>query len=288
MFLPFTLACSTSASDGSTIDGARVVQHAEKITEIGPHPAGSAEQMRVGLYIIEQLREIGLKAETHAFNSLTPIGPLEFINIWAVVPGNPESIIIIASHYDSKLFNEFRFVGANDGASTSGLVLELARILNTDNPFDSELWFVFFDGEEAFGEWSEQNSLYGSREFVSMLRRQNKLENVRAMILLDLVGGKNLRIEQDLLSTKWLNELFWREARELDLDQIFLPRGQTAAQDDHIPFIEAGIPAIDLIDLKYEHWHKPEDTPDKLSAENMEKVAAVVLAALPQIEKRRR
>ena len=288
VFMAFTPACSTAASDAFTVDGVRAIQHAKKITEIGPHPAGSSEQKRVGLYIIGQLKEIGLKVHTQAFRSLTPLGSREFINIWGVLPGNPESIIIIASHYDSKYFPEFRFVGANDGASTSGLVLELARKLKSENLVQSELWFVFFDGEESFGEWSEEDSLYGSREFVSKFRRENRLKDVQAMVLLDLVGGKNLQIEQDMVSTRWLNELFWKQAENLGLNDVFVRRGETAAQDDHVPFIQAGIPAIDLIDLKYEHWHRTEDTVDKLSAENLEKVAAVVLASLPEIEKRRR
>jgi Zn-dependent M28 family amino/carboxypeptidase len=164
------------------------------------------------------------------------------------------------------------------------MILELARILSADNPLDYTLWFVFFDGEESFGEWTDADSLYGSRDFVRMLRQQDQLKDVSAMILLDLVGGRDLEIRKDVLSTDWLNSLIWKQAERMGHDDIFLPRGTTAAQDDHIPFKEAGIPVVDLIDLRYKYWHTSEDTIDKLSAENMEKVGNVLLASLPKIQ----
>ena len=277
------LAVAAGCGQGAGVDGLQVLRHTREIVRHGPHPPGSEAQRKAGEYIAGQLEALGLQVDTHTFHPVTPRGRLRMTNIRGILPGRDERVLILASHYDSKFYDTFEFVGANDGASTSGLVLELARVLVQENPTGLTLWFVFFDGEEAVGEWTSADSLYGSREFVKREQNRGNLRKVGAMILLDLVGGKDLRIFQEGNSTPWLNRIIWDQASRLGHTRIFRPTGRTSVDDDHIPFLRAGVPAVDLIDLSYAHWHKPSDTLDKLSGPNLEVVGAVVLASLPEI-----
>ena len=284
-FLPILalcFACSSGSAEVDQVGGERALRHVEEIVRHGPHPPGSDAQKKVGDYIEGVLESFDLEVRSHSFRPMTPKGPLDMRNIWGVLKGKRPNVIILASHYDSKLFEEFPFVGANDSGSSSGLLLELARVLSLNNPIDYSLWFVFFDGEEAIRRWTDDDSLYGSREFVSMLKRSGQLNTISAMILLDLVGGDDLELRRDGESTEWLTDLIWRRSAQMGHSDIFLPEGElNVPGDDHIPFIQAGVPAVDVIDLTYQHWHKPEDTLDKLSARNLEIVGRVVLASLP-------
>ena len=277
------LALAVCCGQGAGVDGLQVLRHTREMVRHGPHPPGTEAQRRVGEYIAGHLEALGLQVDTHTFRAVTPRGRLRMTNIRGILPGRDERVLILASHYDSKFFDTFEFVGANDGASSSGLVLELVRVLTQDNPTGLTFWFVFFDGEEALGDWSSADSLYGSREFVKRERDRGNLRQVGAMILLDLVGGKDLRIFREGNSTPWLNGIIWNQASRLGHTRFFRPSGRTSIDDDHLPFLRAGIPAVDLIDLNYAHWHKPTDTLDKLSGPNLEVVGAVVLASLPEI-----
>jgi glutaminyl-peptide cyclotransferase len=280
-------ACGSTTANSLQVDGGRAMRHVEEMVRHGPHPPGSEAQKKVGEYISGQLESFGLEVRHQEFIGDTPIGKLPMVNIWGVLPGQSDTVIILASHYDSKYYEEFEFVGANDSGSSSAVVLELARILARQNPVPYfTLWFVFFDGEEALVEWTDDDSLYGSREFVAMLKNDGKLSNISAMILLDIIGGKDLRLRKDINSTPWLNTIIWNKAAEMGHGNIFLQWGNTSAIDDHIPFAEEGIPVVDIIDLSYAHWHTPEDTIDKLSPRNMEIVGNVVLSSLPEIGRR--
>ncbi len=264
------------------IDAATIMRHAAAIVGFGPHPPGSEAQRKVGDYLIGQLKSYRLEVQTQEFQAPTPNGSLDMRNIWAVLPGKSGKTIILASHYDSKYFKDFQFVGANDGASSSAVLLELARVLGHGNPTEHALWFVFFDGEEAIREWSDFDSLYGSREFVKMLNTQQKLSSIGALILLDLVGEKDLSFRRDTNSTPWLVDTIWTTAARLGHSDKFRQMATTMI-DDHIPFAQQGVPVVDIIDLEYAYWHTAEDTLDKLSAENMRVVGDVVLNALPDV-----
>jgi len=258
------------------------MRHATAIVGFGPHPPGSEAQRKVGDYIIGQLKSSRLEVQTQEFQALTPNGSLNMRNIWGVLPGKSGKIIILASHYDSKYFKDFQFVGANDGGSSSAILLELARVLSHGNPTEHAIWFVFFDGEEAIREWSDFDSLYGSREFVKMMNGQQKLGSIGALVLLDLVGEKDLAFHRDTNSTPWLVDTIWSAAARLGHSDRFRQTATTLI-DDHIPFAQQGVPVVDIIDLEYAYWHTAEDTLDKLSAENMRVVAEVVLNALPDV-----
>lgn len=277
-----SMMCCDSSS-ALQIDGTRVLDHVREIVRYGPHPPGSPAQAKVAAYIEDQLKSYGLQVQSQEFTPVTPLGRMRMKNVWGVKPGARDSVIVLASHYDSKYFEQENFVGANDGGSSSGLLLELARVLAQKNPTDYTLWFVFFDGEEAFLDWTNSDSLYGSRTFVSRLSQNGAIGKIKAMILLDLIGGKQLKIQKDYNSTKWLTSIIWEQAARMGYSNIFDPSGGTAVDDDHIPFYNAGVPVVDVIDLSYAYWHRPEDTLDKLSARNLEVVGRVIHSSLAPI-----
>ncbi|HYE64304.1 MAG TPA: M28 family metallopeptidase [Pyrinomonadaceae bacterium] len=276
-------------------DGERALEHVRKQVEMGPRPAGSAELAKTRDYIVSELKSYGLSVNSDAFRASTPIGERQMVNVTAELPGESNDVIILASHYDTKLFKEFRFVGANDAGSSTGALLELARVLATRGQKPRfTYWFVFFDGEEAFCEgWEDcgkpnaPDNTYGSRRYAAQLKEKNELRRVRAMILLDMVGYKDLRLGRDEMSTQWLLDVVWQTARELGYGEQFVSEVENVGGDDHEPFLRAGVDALDIIQLDtYPYWHTAEDTLDKISPRSLKIVGEVVLASLPHIEER--
>lgn len=288
---PSPSAQPIQASTG--FDGERAFEHVRKQVEVGPRPAGSAELARTREYIVNELKSYGLNVTQDEFNASTPVGQRKMVNVTAEIPGESNDVIMFSSHYDTKLFKQFRFVGANDAGSSTGTLLELARVLasNKQKPRFT-YWFVFFDGEEAFCEdWDEcgkpgaPDNTYGSRHFVAQLIDKNEVKRVRAMILLDMMGAKDLELGRDDMSTPWLVNTVWQTARELGHDKQFVSRPEGVGGDDHEPFLKAGIDSLDIIQLStYFYWHKAEDTLDKVSPQSLKIVGDVLIASLPRIE----
>lgn len=286
---------SPQASPARTIrfDGERAFEHVRKQVEIGPRPAGSAELARTREYITTELRSYGLNVVQDEFRAKTPEGEKRMVNITAELPGELSDVVMISSHYDTKLFKEFRFVGANDGGSSTGVLLELARTLAAQGKPRYTYWFAFFDGEEAFcRDWDQchndgaPDNTYGSRHYVEQLKERRELGRVRAMVLLDMIGYKNLQIPRDETGSKWINDIIWQTAREMGYGQVFIERSDSV-MDDHVPFMQAGVECVDLIQLGgYPYWHTAEDTLDKISANSLRVVGEVVLGSLPRIEQR--
>jgi hypothetical protein len=270
--------------------GRRAYEHVEKLVGFGPRPSGSKALEQARRYIRERVG-----GELEEWVAETPAGKLKMANVVAEVKGESEDTIVIASHYDTKRFKEFDFVGANDGGSSTGALIEIARVLKlSGRPGRFTYRFVFFDGEEAVcREWDEcgkpsaPDNTYGSRHHVGRLKARNKLKHVRAVILLDMVGYEKLELGRDGLSTPWLVDILWRTARELGYSKQFVERAEAVGGDDHVPFLRAGAPAVDLIQLgTYPHWHTAEDTLDKISPHSLKAVGDVVLASLPRVEER--
>lgn len=277
----------------ATFDGERAFEHVRKQVEIGPRPAGSAELARAREYITGELKSYGLKVIEDEFQPTTPQGQKKMVNITAELAGESSEVVMLSSHYDTKFFKEFRFVGANDGGSSTGALLELARAISGKGKPRFTYWFAFFDGEEAFcREWEECNNsgspdnTYGSRYYVEQLKKRNELGRIRAMILLDMIGYKNLEIPRDDMGTAWINGIIWQTAREMGYGAQFVERPDMV-EDDHVPFMQAGVECVDLIQLGgYPYWHTAEDTLDKVSAKSLKTVGEVVLGSLPRIEQR--
>ncbi len=269
--------------------------HARKQVEFGPRPPGSPELAKTREYIIGELRSFGLVVSTGEFIAKTPKGEKKMVNITAEVPGELNDVIIISSHYETKYYKDMQFVGANDPAASAGTLVELGRVLAAKQERPKfTYWLVFFDGEEALCEgWDdcgtpeEPDNTYGSRHYVSELRNRNELNRIGAMVLLDLIGYKNLELRRDTMSTRWLVDIIWQTGRELGYGAIFLNESEDVGGDDHVPFLRAGIDAVDIIQLSsYPYWHRADDTLDKISPRSMKIVGDVVLASLPKIEER--
>jgi hypothetical protein len=272
-----------AAADGpGRFDGATALRHIERLVAIGPRPAGSPGAARTRDYIVGELRRVGVQSRVEAFEAETPHGRLRLANVIGVLPGRRPDVIVVAGHYDTKWFRELRFVGANDGGSSTALLLELARVL-AGRQRELTHWIVFFDGEEARETWTAQDSLYGSRRLADELRRRGQLP--RALIVADMIGDRDLGIRRESLSTPWLNDLIWAAARKLGHGQHFLA-DSLAVEDDHAPFLRLGVPAALLIDFDYPPWHTADDSLDKVSARSLQVVGDVLLEALPAIEAR--
>jgi len=243
-------------------------------------------------YIISELKSYGLRVSTDEFTAKTPLGDKRMANIVGDFPGETKDIVAVASHYDTKFYDDMRFVGANDPAASVATLLEIARVLGNSKEKPKLTYrVVFFDGEEALCEgWDEcskpeaPDNTYGSRRYVSQLKAQGDLKSTRALILLDMMGYTKLELGRDPSSTQWLQDIIWQAGRELGHSKVFVDRQEGVGGDDHEPFLDAGIPAVDMIQLNsYPYWHKADDDFDKISGDSMKIVGDTVLASLPRI-----
>jgi Zn-dependent M28 family amino/carboxypeptidase len=268
-------------------DGGRAYEDLRRQVGFGPRPAGSAALAQCRQYILAQLKAAGIAAREDSFDADTPIGRIRMVNVIATIPGTRRERIALATHYDTKLERRFRFVGASDGASSTAAVLELGRVLRgRQNDFTIEL--IFFDGEEAVVEWEGTDNTYGSRHYVQAAQKAGTLASLKALVLLDMIGDRNLNIRRELNSTRWLNDVVWASARRLGYTREFMDDDFAIGGDDHFPFLAAGVPAVDVIDFDYPAWHTRDDDLDRVSARSLQVVGDVVLDALPQIERRLR
>jgi Zn-dependent M28 family amino/carboxypeptidase len=299
--LVLSAACANAAAPQApatpAFDGARAFEHLRKIVEIGPRPAGSPAGQQTRAYILKELAALGITAEEQPFEARTPAGVVKMANVRASLPasGAPGAgasgpgRIIVAGHYDTKIFDDFTFVGANDGGSSTAFLLELARVLKArQNAVPIEL--LFLDGEEAVVEWAlDRDGTYGSRHYVEAERRAGTVKNIRALVLVDMIADRELVLKREQNSTPWLTDIIWSAAKRLQRPEFV--DASTPIEDDHIPFLRARVPAVDLIDLDYpdasmRYWHTAEDTLDKVAASSLQAVGDVLLAALPAIELR--
>ncbi len=276
---------ASGAADPPAFDGGRALEHLRAVVAFGPRPPGSAAAEETRRYIKAQMAAIGVALTEQAFTAKTPIGPVNMVNVRATIPGARPERIILAGHYDTKLFRQFRFVGANDAGSSTAFLIEMARVLKArKNPWTIELLFI--DGEEAFIDWYlGDDNRYGSRHYVQEATRTGDLARIKAMILVDMIGDRDLVLKRESTSTAWLTDMIWSTAKALGYGSSFVAES-FAVEDDHVPFLHAGVPAVDIIDLDYAPWHTADDTLDKVSARSMEVVGRVLTAALPKIESR--
>lgn len=278
------LVVDTTAQAPSAFDSNKAWEHLRQQVAIGPRPSGSPGNVKNRDYIKAQMTALGIKVVEQPFEGATPLGPVKMVNLIATIPGKSPDRIILASHFDTKLFRDIRFVGASDGASSTAALIELARVLKARKglPFTYEL--LFLDGEEAVIEWQGNDNTYGSRYYVDAARKSGSLKSIRALILLDMIGDRSLTIRRESNSTRWLTDIVWATAKKLGHKQFM--DEETTVEDDHIPFLKAGVPSLDIIDLDYPQWHTAQDTIDAVAARSLQIVGDVVVASLPQIEAR--
>ncbi len=270
------------AGETGGFDGARAFAQLEKLVSFGPRPPGSAAIEREQDYIKSQLEGYGCAVEEDRFHASTPIGPVAMRNLVAQAPGRRPGAILLLTHDDT--LRLAGFVGADDSASSTALMLELARIVcGKKQPL--AVWIAFLDGEEAFAKWSDIDGTYGSRELAARLELSGRLKRVRAVILADMIGDRDLDLRRETNSTRWLTDLVWQTAERLGYQRYFLNDSITV-EDDHIPFLRRGVPAVDLIDFDYPYWHTTQDTLDKVSPKSVAIVGHVILETIAALEKK--
>ena len=280
---PVSQAAGTGNIPRPVFDSARAWADLQKQVAFGPRPAGSQALAACRTYILSELAAAGIETRQQVFDADTPLGTTRMVNLIATIPGQRPERIILATHYDTKLFRDIRFVGASDGASSTAAVLELARALKgRRNQFTIEL--LFLDGEEAVVEWAGNDHTYGSRHYVSAAQRDGTLSTAKALVLLDMIGDRDLDIRRDANSTPWLVDVVWAAAERLGHRSTFVNE-LTTIEDDHVPFVRAGVPSVDIIDLNYAQWHTQQDDLDHVSADSGESTEPNFTLGNPEIRR---
>jgi glutaminyl-peptide cyclotransferase len=276
------------ANQTGGFDGAQAYAQVAKIVSFGPRPPDSPAIHQVQDYLLSELKSDGCEIDTDDFHAGTPVGSVAMKNIIAKAPGTGQGIILLLTHYDS-LSSVKNFVGAEDSASSTGVMLELARQL-CGKKAPNSVWFAFLDGEEAFVDWNKDNDhTYGSRELAARMAVSGDLKRVKAVILADMIGQYKLRIPRESDSTKWLVDIIWTTAARLGYKEIFIPiEAQTS--DDHDPFLERKVPSADVIDLNdyitAGTWHTEKDTLDQISPRSIAVVGHVLLESVNELQKK--
>jgi glutaminyl-peptide cyclotransferase len=271
-----------AALSAAAFSGAAAFEFAKQSVEFGPRPAGSDANHKLQAYILQQVRVRGAQVTEDPFTAKTPRGEIAMKNILVKFPGSSGRAIAITGHFDTKFFPNNRFVGANDGGSSTGVLLELAKVLAGEARTD-DVYLVFFDGEEAFGDWSDTDSVYGSRHLAQLWRADGTARRLKALINVDMIGDKSLNIMQDANSDAGLRRLVWKVAADLGYQKNFT-NDLGPMDDDHMPFVRAGVPSLDVIDFDYPPWHKDTDTLDKIGPQSLEVVGAVVIETIRRLE----
>jgi Zn-dependent M28 family amino/carboxypeptidase len=277
------LALLASTGAAADFSGVSAMKYTREAVAFGPRPAGSEADHKLQDYILSQIRQDGCQVIEDPFTAKTPFGDKMMDNIIAKFPGKSGRAIVITGHFDTKSYPGRKFVGANDGGSSTGLLLELARVL-ARKPRIDDVYLVWFDGEEAFRpEWAGVDNLYGSRHLAAKWKQDQTLTRIKALINVDMIGDKNLNIKRETNSNARLLQLVWSTAAELGYQAYFVNEN-LATEDDHMPFIQLGVPALDIIDFDYPPWHEDSDTLDKLSSQSLEIVGTVVMEVIHRIE----
>ncbi len=267
----------------------RAMQYVKEIVAFGPRPMGSANHKKVENYILTHLKRDTVEQDD--FEVDTSEGKFPVHNIIAKLPGTRDGIVVIASHYDTNWpLRNTSYVGANDGASSSAAVLEIANQLRGKPRNGYSVWLLWDDAEESMRlPWFDPESLYGVRHLAQKWQDDGTLKKIKAFILLDMIGDADLNIDRDHNSTSWLEDMVYQAATKLGYQSHFFARDNEVG-DDHAPFMQRGVPCADLIDLDYGYnnvfWHTPQDTVDKLSPKSLEIVGTVTLETLRLLDQK--
>lgn len=244
---------------------------------LGPRTPGSAAHAEVIKYIQSELQSAGWKVTLQE----TTLQDHPIQNILAFRNPATGPVTILGAHYDSRLKADrdadsflatLPVPGANDGASGVAVLLELARVMPVSS--SQNVWLVFFDAEDQ-GDLPGWNWILGSRAFVAGLTQP-----VKQAVIIDMIGDKNLNIYREKSSTPGLVDVLWSAADTLGYAQYFINSDKYSILDDHTPFLEAGIPAVDIIDFDYPYWHTAADLEDKVSPDSLKIVGDTLLAWL--------
>jgi glutaminyl-peptide cyclotransferase len=269
--------------DPSAVSGERAMVEVRGLVELGPRDSGTEGVERAAAYIAGKLDDAGLIAEIDEFVSETPNGSTTFHNITTTIDGESDAMVILLSHYDTKSGISDKFVGANDSGSSTGLLIEMMRALKSSKSCPLTVMGAFVDGEECMVEYGANDGLYGSRRLASKLSESGLASKVKAVIVLDMMGDRDLTITVPRNSSRELVKQAFKAAADEGIREKFI-LGKGGITDDHVPFLKKGMKAIDLIDFQYgsapglnDYWHTEQDTVDKLSADSLQAVGRVAI-----------
>lgn len=284
---PLPLALLVCPLAGAPFRGTAALADVRKAVAFGERPSGSAENRRQREWILRELKPLGGQITVDSFTAQTPAGPVEMANVILKFPGTTGKAIAVSGHYDTKRIPMVDFVGANDGGSSTGFLLEFARAAAKER-HRNDLLIIFFDGEEALrADWTGTDSRYGSRHLTEKWSMDGTLSRLIALINVDMIGDKNLDIANDEFSSPELRSRVKGIAAKLGYAHYFL-EASGAIDDDHKPFADAGVQALDVIDLDYgpgnRYWHTSEDTLDKLSAHSLQVVGDIVFELVRELD----
>jgi Zn-dependent M28 family amino/carboxypeptidase len=284
---PAPAATATPSQPAPQINPARAFQYVKEFVGIGSRPPGSPGHAKAEQFIKSHLA--GDNVEVDSFTAKTPAGEFPIHNIIAKFPGKKDGIIVIAGHYETNYPLPKAFVGANDGGSTTGLLLELANHFRGKQLDGYSIWLLWTDGEEAFKSWSDTDSLYGTKHLAAKWKQDGTAAKIKAFILLDMIGDADLDIQRDQNSTPWLSDLVLKAATTLGYQSHYF-KTETAVDDDHMPFQKIGVPVVDIIDIDYgyanAYHHTTQDTMDKLSPKSLQIAGDVTLLTIQYINQR--
>lgn len=282
-----------SARSGQGFNGTKALDYTREFVSIGPRWPTSTNHAKAEAYLRAHLEHDQLEEDT--FIADTPIGPVNMRNFIARFPGKKDGVIVLATHYETNYWlKNINFVGANDGGATTGLLLALADHFREQIAHNKQLdgysvWLVFFDGEEAIQSWSQTDSTYGSRHLAAKWGRDGTLKRIKAFILTDMIGDKDLDIQHETNSTDWLVSMVRQAARKFGDEKYFFQRDE-AVEDDHLAFVNRGVPSIDIIDLDYgpnnSYHHTAQDMMDKVSAKSLTIDGDVILETIRLIDQK--
>jgi Zn-dependent M28 family amino/carboxypeptidase len=269
-------------------DGKRALDYTRQFVAVGPRWIGSPGHAKAEAFLKTQFRRDQLEEDT--FTTNTPAGPMEMHNFIVRFPGKKDGVIVLASHYETNYpLRDIHYIGANDGGSTTGLLIEMANYLRGKTLDGYSVWLLFTDGEEAIKSWTDADSVYGSKHLAEKWQADGTLKRIKAFILADMLGDRDLDIQRDLNSTPWLEDLIYQAATEYGWQSYFF-ENRTSDEDDHLPFVHRGVPCADLIDLDYgynnAYWHTAADTMDKLSAKSLTIAGDTILETIRLLNQR--
>jgi len=292
-YYPAYLVAYAPTPSPTSFRGSAALADTRRAVSFGERPSGSEAIAHLRDWIVLQLKPLGGQLSLDSFTGQTPTGPVPMVNLILKFPGVSGKAVAITGHYDTKRIPMVHFVGANDGGSSTGFLIEFARAVSAMKHPD-DIYIVFFDGEEAVVNWTETDSCYGSRHLVAKWAADVTLPRLKALINIDMIGDKNLDISNDQNSSQSLRSSVQRIAERLGDSQYFR-RDAGAVDDDHKPFVDSGVNAIDIIDLDYgpasgaaqlgAYWHTASDTMDKVGARSFQVVGDVVFELVKELER---
>ena len=271
------LAAPLAAPAQAHFNGAKAFEYTRQFVAIGPRWPTSQGHMKAEVFLRNHFRRDQL--EEDAFTANTTIGPVAMRNFIVRFPGKKNGVIVLATHYETNYWlRNINFVGANDGGATTGLLMAIADQLRAQTANGKKLdgysvWLVFDDGEESIqSTWTDSDSLYGTRHLAAKWGRDGTLGHIKAFILADMIGDKDLDIQHESRAADWLVAVVRQAVKKFGYEKYFFKQ-EMQVEDDHLPFVQRGVPSIDIIDLNYgpnnSYHHTDKDTMDKISAHSL-------------------